>query len=64
MAQCLIDWALGSPTEGFKLLIEKGLPELTAEYLVVKYAKRFPEEAVQAARERLRVHDVRQLGRA
>lgn len=54
--QCLIDWALGAPTEGFKLLIEKGLPELTAEYLVVKYSKRFPEEAVSAARARLPEH--------
>ena len=51
--QCLIDWALGAPTEGFKLLVGKGLPELTAEYLVVKYATQFPEAAVKAARERL-----------
>ena len=51
--QCLIDWALGAPTDGFKLLIEKGLPELTAEYLVVKYEKRFPQRAVEAARRRL-----------
>ena len=51
--QCLVDWALGPPTDGFKLLVEKGLPELTAEYLVVKYAKRFPEAVVKAARERL-----------
>ena len=51
--QCLIDWALGDLTDGFKLLVEKGLPELTAEYLVVKHATRFPEVAVKAARERL-----------
>ncbi len=51
--QCLIDWALGAPTDGFKLLVEKGLLELTAEYLVVKYAERFPEAVVKAARERL-----------
>ena len=62
--QCLIDWALGSPTEGFKLLIEKGLPELTAEFLVVKYETRFPEGAVKAARERLSEHDVRHPTRA
>ncbi len=51
--QCLIDWALGDSTDGFRLLVEKGLPELTAEYLVVKHATRFPEAAVTAARERL-----------
>ena len=51
--QCLIDWALGDSTDGFRLLVEKGLPELTAEYLVVKHATRFPEAAVKAARERL-----------
>lgn len=56
--QCLIDWALGAQTEGFKLLIEKELPELTAEYLVVKYGKRFPDEAVKAARDRLVEHGV------
>ena len=46
-------WALGEPTDGFRLLVEKGLPELTAEFLVVKYATRFPEAAVDAARERM-----------
>ena len=51
--QCLVDWALGNPTAGFRLLVEKGLAELTAEYLVVKYATRFPEAVVKAARERL-----------
>ncbi len=56
--QCLIDWALGPPTEGFKLLIDRGLPELTCEYLVVKYEKRFPANAVEAARRRLKTHGV------
>ncbi len=51
--QCLIDWALGAPTEGFKLLIKKGLSELTAEHLVVHYKDRFPPEAVDAAQKRL-----------
>lgn len=51
--QCLIDWALGEPTDGFKLLVEKGLPELTAEYLVVKYGTRFAENVVEAARKSL-----------
>ena len=51
--QCLIDWALGPPTDGFKLLMEKGLQELTAENLVAKYESRFPTAAVEAAKKRL-----------
>ena len=51
--QCLIDWALGPATDGFKLLLDKELPELTAEHLVVKYQERFPSRAVEAARRRL-----------
>ena len=54
--QCLIDWAVGPPTDGFHLLIQKGLAELTAEYLVVKYAAQFPADAVEAARSRLYEH--------
>ncbi len=51
--QCLMDWALGPPTDGFKLLIDKGLLELTAEFLVVKYESRFPPPVVEAAQKRL-----------
>ncbi|MHA1546630.1 MAG: hypothetical protein ACTSUY_09440 [Alphaproteobacteria bacterium] len=56
--KCLLDWALGSATEGFKLLLDKGLPELTAEHLVVKYRDRFPPEAVKAAEDRLAEYGV------
>ena len=56
--QCLIDWSVGEATDGFRLLIERGIPELTAEYLVVKHDDRFPEEVVQAARNRLADHGV------
>jgi hypothetical protein len=51
--QCLVDWALGPPTEGFKLLLERGMPELTAEYVVVEFANRFPPDAVDSAKKRL-----------
>jgi hypothetical protein len=54
LGQCLIDWAVGPQTEGFKLLTGKGLAQLTAEYLLVKYRERFPASAVAAARQRLR----------
>jgi hypothetical protein len=60
--QCLIDWALGPPTEGFKLLIDKGLAELTAEYLVVKHNRVFPPHVVDAARRRLRDAGANQIG--
>jgi hypothetical protein len=52
--QCLEDWAISSaPTEGFNLLVSSGLTELTGEYLVIKYADRFSEDAVTAAKARL-----------
>jgi hypothetical protein len=51
--QCLEDWATGTPTDGFKLLVEKGLTSLTAEHLVVKYAEQFSDETVASAKERL-----------
>ncbi len=51
--QCLIDWATGAATGGFELLVEKGLPELTAEYLVIKYEDRFDDDVVRAARAKL-----------
>jgi hypothetical protein len=52
--KCLEDWALSStPTQGFNLLVSAGLSELTAEYLVVKYADRFEPHVVKAAQQRL-----------
>lgn len=55
--QSLEEWALApQPTDGFLLLMSKGLEELTAEHLVVKYADRFSTKAVEAARARLAHH--------
>ena len=45
-------------SNGFTLLVEAGLPELTGEYLVVKYRTRFPPEAVAAASRRLSKHGI------
>ncbi len=57
--QSLIEWTRGKiETNGFKLLVEAGLPEFTGEYLVVRYANRFPEDVVALARERLQRHDI------
>jgi len=52
--QCLEDWAVANtPTDGFKLLIDAGLVELTGEHLVLKYPEHFSGEALEQARHRL-----------
>lgn len=57
--QSLIEWTRGKvETNGFKLLTDKGLPEYTGEYLVARYADRFPEDVVRLARERLTKHGI------
>lgn len=56
----LIEWTRGKvETEGFKLLVEKDLPEYTGEYLVVRYASRFPDDVVTLARRRLAAHGIK-----
>jgi hypothetical protein len=40
-------------SEGFRLLVEHGLGDLTAEYIVLRHSDRFSPEAAAAARERL-----------
>jgi hypothetical protein len=57
--QSLIEWTRGkAETNGFKLLVAKGLPEFTGEYLVVRYADRFPEDVVSLAKDRLDEHGI------
>ena len=57
--QSLIEWTLEKvETDGFKLLIEKDLPQYTGEYLVVKYANRFTPDVVQLAKARLEKYGV------
>ncbi len=52
--KCLADWALSTqPTQGFDMLIANGMADLTAEYLVVKYAERFEQKVIEAAKNRL-----------
>ncbi|MCU0881823.1 MAG: hypothetical protein MUF14_04040 [Hyphomonadaceae bacterium] len=52
--QTLIDFATAaSPTEGFDALLARGLPELTAEALVLKHAARFEPPVLAAAGARL-----------
>jgi hypothetical protein len=57
--QSLIDWASGKvETNGFHLLVEKGLPEHTAEYVVMQFDHSFPPEVVELARNRLLSHGI------
>lgn len=57
--QSLMEWTRGKvETNGFKLLVEAGLSEFTAEYLVAEYADRFPPDVVELARDRLRRHEI------
>jgi hypothetical protein len=57
--QSLVEWTKGSAeTEGFKLLVDAGMPEYTAEYLVARYAERFPADVASLAQQRLTAHNI------
>lgn len=57
--QSLVEWTRGRiETNGFKLLVEKGLPEYTGEYLVMRYRDRFPDDVVKRASTRLAKHGI------
>jgi hypothetical protein len=61
--QSLVEWTRGkTETNGFALLVDAGLPEFTGEYLVTKYADRFPVDVVALARNRLQKHDITPAG--
>ena len=52
--QTMEDLALAKgQSDGFALLVERGLPELTAEAIVLKHSENFSEAAVNASRKRL-----------
>jgi hypothetical protein len=52
--QTLRDWALSAAnTEGFAMLLERNMPELTGEAIVLRHADSFEAEVVAAARCRL-----------
>lgn len=55
----LIDWALKpDETDGFTMLLERGMPELTGEAIVLRHADAFEPAVVEAARARLVAHGV------
>jgi hypothetical protein len=50
----LEDWALKSDeTDGFKMLLERKMPEFTGEAIVLRHSGRFSPQVVIAARQRL-----------
>lgn len=50
----LIDFAISkTPTDGFNMLIERGLPELTGEALVLKHREHFEPAVLASAQSRL-----------
>jgi hypothetical protein len=51
--QCLAEWPHKKLADEFAVLVERSMPELTAEYLLVKHADRFHGSTVNAARARL-----------
>lgn len=52
--QTLNDFATSKkPTDGFVMLIERGMPELTGEAIVLRHQNMFSAEAVEGAKVRL-----------
>jgi hypothetical protein len=57
--QTLVDWALDQgETKGFTMLLERRMPELTGEAIVLRHADDFEPHVVNAARARLVAHGV------
>jgi hypothetical protein len=54
VAKTLADWACDRHvTDGFRMLLDRGIPELTGEAIVLRHAREFPQDVVAAARRRL-----------
>lgn len=57
--QTLIDWALSkTETEGFTMLLERGLADLAGEAIILRHQDGFDAEVVRAARARLEASGV------
>jgi hypothetical protein len=52
--QTLADWAeVTTSTDGYDMLLQRGMAELTGEAIVLRHASEFPNHIVDAARDRL-----------
>lgn len=52
--QTLIDFALNNAaTDGFNMLIERSMPELTGEAIILRHKEEFEDEVIKAAEDRL-----------
>lgn len=56
--QTLVDWAVAKQeSPGFRMLIERGMPELSGEAIVLRHPEHFAAEVAEAARARLEAAD-------
>jgi hypothetical protein len=59
VVQTLVDWALSDKsTEGFDMLLARGMPELTGEAIVLMHQQHFGSSVLDAARKRLETANV------
>ncbi len=59
VVQTLRDWAAGSQeAAGFKMLLERGMPEFTGEAITLRHPEHFEPHTLEAARQRLTVAGV------
>ena len=57
VVQTLTDWASDTKeTDGFNMLIERSMPELTGEAIILRHPDRFPRSVLDEARSRLAQH--------
>ena len=55
----LRDWTAGAQEiAGFKMLLERGMPEFTGEAITLRYPEHFEPQMLEAARQRLAVAGV------
>ena len=54
VVQTLSDWAAGSQeTKGFRMLLERGMPEFTGEAITLRHPEHFEPPVLEAAQQRL-----------
>ena len=53
VARCVADLVLGKPSDGFQMLLEREMLELSFEAIALRFSDRFEEDVLDAARQRL-----------